>query len=189
MPISQKELFDSMGLAYIPFTFPTAGVANQMDKSGVKTRFAEVDLLWQSYYQATTEKGFSPFGGAKGDPKKNTLILNYLAQDTNLGKMKAAAFLNALFEIGDTQYLSPMAKVKDQAGHYSSNPIESAKTLLSDIGLGAKNLITPVADPVVNILKYSAIALVAGAVVYGLWTFGPEIKKAIGIKKTRKRKG
>jgi hypothetical protein len=97
--------------------------------------------------------------------------------------MKVAAFLNGLLKAVNEQgaagkYLDPMGYQNSIEGEYSPlNPIESLKTAAADIGQAAGNLLKPVADPVTNLVKYAAVALVAGAVIYGLY-HGTKIFKA-----------
>ncbi len=57
MPVSQKEINELMGAAYIPFTFPTVGVSSFMARAGVTASNATIDQLWDAYYLATTQQG------------------------------------------------------------------------------------------------------------------------------------
>lgn len=179
-----------MNAPYIPFTFPTVTVANNMEGAGVPVSYAEVDLLWNAYFNATTKDGLSPYGGPGRGGAANAAILNNIASATNLGKMKAAAFLNALFKAVTEQgqaakYLDPAGYAKSAQGEYTLDPIESLKTAASDIGQAAGNLLKPVADPVTNLVKYAAVGLVAAAVIYGVWN-GTKIYKAAKRRNRRK---
>jgi len=190
MPISEKELLESMGLAYIPWTFPTVTVKNNMAAALVNVSNAEVGILWDAYFLGTTEKNLPPFGGPGGTAKANADILNFIANQSNLGKMKAAAFLNALFKAvstqgADRQYLDPAGKIAAQADHYSLNPIESIKTGLKDLGVGVGGFLKPVADPLTNTIKYAAVGLVAVALIYGIY-HGAKVLKL--TKKSKRRK-
>jgi hypothetical protein len=191
MPISQDDLFREMGMgyAYVPFTFPTVTVRNNMETSGVHVSNGEVDMLWDSYFKGCNDKGLGPFGGPAGNGKVNADILNYIANETNLGKMKAAAWLNAVFKAvstqnADPQYLNPRGFKESQVGHVSGNPLESVKTVLKDLGEATGGFLKPVADPVTNVIKYAAIGIVGIAAIYGLYKLTPIFKK----KKTGKRR-
>jgi len=171
-----------MGLPYVPFTFPTVTVANNMKASGVSASFGEVDTLWNAYFTATTKDGLAPYGGPERGGAANAAILNKLATDTNIGKSKVAAFLNGLYKAVTEQgqaamYLDPATYQKSAEGSYSLNPVESIKTAAKDIGQAAGNLLKPVADPITNLVKYAAVALVAGALIYGVYQ-GTKIMKA-----------
>jgi hypothetical protein len=187
--VTEKELLESMGLAYIPWTFPTITVKNNMAAGAVNVSNNEVNMLWDAYFLGTTEKKLAPFGGSEVGGKGNADILNFIANQTNLGKMKAAAFLNALFKAvttqgADKQYLDPAGKIAAQADHYSLNPVESLKTGLKDLGTGIGGFLKPVADPITNTVKYVAVGLVAAALIYGIYHGA----KLIKLKKKQSRK-
>jgi hypothetical protein len=191
MAIPQHETLESMGLAYVPFTFPTVAVRNNMSVALVRASNAEVDNLWQAYHEGTVKSALAPYGGPGVGGKGNADILNFIANKTNLGKDKAAAFLNGLWKAVTEQgaarkYLDPAGYKASQEGTYSLNPIESIKTAAGDLGQAAKNLLTPVADPVTNIVKYAAVGLVAAAVIYGIY-HGTKVFK--GARRRRKGKG
>jgi hypothetical protein len=188
MPVSQEALFEEMGIPYVPFTFPTVTVRNNMAASQVAASNAEVDMLWNAYREGM-KSGLAPYGGPAVGGKANADILNFIANKTNLGKLKAAAFLNGLHKAVTSQgaalqYLDPEGYKKSIEGTYSLNPIESIKTLAKDAGEAAGGFLKPVADPITNLVKYAAVLVVGGAVIYGLY-HGTKIFKA----RTRKRKG
>lgn len=182
--IPQDELMRDlgMGIPYVPFTFPTVTVRNNMSLGGVSASNAEVDRMWDAYYQATAKDGLAPYGGSGRGGAANAALLNYVAEATNISKGKVAAFLNGLYKAVNEQgaarkYLDPLGYQKSVEGEYSLNPIESFKTAAADVGQAAGNLLRPVADPVTNLVKYAAVALVAGAVIYGVY-HGTKIIKA-----------
>jgi len=184
MPVSLEDLEREMGMGipYVPFTFPTVTVRNNMAASGVNASNAEVDMFWNAYKDGTMKNGLAPYGGSLQGGKANADILNFISNQTNLGKSKAAAFLNGLYKAVTEQgmavkYLDPAGYQKSVEGTYSLNPVESLKTAAKDIGQAAGNLLKPVADPVTNLVKYAAVALVAGAVIYGVY-HGTKIYKA-----------
>jgi len=186
--VTLQELENEMGMGtpYVPFTFPTVTVRNNMSASGVEASNAEVDILWNAYKEGTTKNGLAPYGGSTQGGQANADILNFLANQTNLGKLKAAAFLNGLYKAVTSQgmavkYLDPAGYQKSIEGVYSLDPVESLKTAAKDIGQAAGALLKPVADPVTNLVKYAAVALVAGALIYGVY-HGTKIYRA-----TRKR--
>lgn len=191
MPVSQRELSEFMGAAYIPGTFPTVGVSSFMQRAGVKVSNATVDQLWDAYYLAMTEEKLAPY--AKDAPGAvKAAILNSLTKRTSLPKNTVAAWLNALADEvaanGRAYYLDPAGAEAAAVGQVDplNHPLETVKTVFKAAGEAAGAALKPVADPLTNIVKYTAMALVAGAVIYGLWEFTPIFKAA---KRSRKRKG
>lgn len=176
-----------MGAAYIPGTFPTVGVASRMQLAQVRTSFAEVDRLYDAYVMAL-ESGLAPMAkGAKGTVTGP--LLTAMSAQTSLPKNTVAAWLNALVqeveENGRGYYLDPVSADKAAVGKFDpvNHPIESIKTVASGVGQAAGGLLKPVADPVTNLVKYAAIALVAGASIYAIYTFTPLFKSGKRRKK------
>lgn len=187
MPVSNREMSEFMGAAYIPGTFPTVGVYAIMTRSGVKTSWAEVDRLWDAYYLALKEEGIPPYGQAASGATKAKLINNLTAR-TSLSKNTVAAWLNALVEEvnanGRDYYLDPVTADKAAEGKVDplNHPMETIKTLTKATGEAAGNLLKPSADALTNVIKYAAIGLVSAALIYGIYQ-GVTVYKA-----TRKRK-
>jgi hypothetical protein len=187
MPISNREMSEFMGAAYIPGTFPTVGVYARMTQAGVKTSWAEVDRLWDAYYLALSEEKIPPYGKAASGAVKAKL-LNSMAARTSLSKNTVAAWLNALVdEVNDNgrdYYLDPVTADAAAVGKFDpvNHPLETLKTLTKATGEAAGSLLKPSADALTNVIKYAAIGLVSAALIYGVYQ-GVTIYKA-----TKKRK-
>ena len=189
MAVSAKEIQDLMGAAYVPFTFPTVGVRSFMARAGVTASNGTVDQLWDAYYLAQTEEKLAPYAKDASGAVKGAL-LNSMSKRTSVPKNTVAAWLNALADEvaanGRAYYLDPAGAEAAAVGQVDpvNHPLETVKTLFKAAGEAAGAAIKPVADPLTNVIKYTAMALVAGAVIYGLWEFTPIFK----AKKSRKRK-
>lgn len=180
---------ESMGAAYVPFTFPTITVRNNMETAGVRVSSGEVDRLWEAYKIATVDEGLAPYnhegGGAVAVP-----LLASLSLATGYTKAKVAGWLNALEKAVKEQgkswkYLDPAgAALSESKGYSITNPVESLKRAATDLGETAGNLLKPALDPVTNLAKYGALIVVAAAVSYGVYQGAKHFKKA-----RRRRKG
>lgn len=186
MPMSQQEMAEFMGAAYIPGTFPTVGVYSYMTRAGVKTSWGEVDRLWDAYYLALTADKIPAYGKSAPSSVKSELI-NNMAARTNISKNNIAAWLNALVDEVDANgrgyYLDPVTADKAAEGGFDINhPLESLKTVVKGVGEAAGAGLKPVADPLTNIIKYAAIGLVSAALIYGIY------QGVVLYKATKKRK-
>lgn len=179
-----------MGLAYMPFTFPTVTVQNNMERSGVDVSKQEVDRIWEAYRIATMQDGLMPYNKDLGGA--NLPIIQALEAKTGYARGTIAAWLNGLEKAVKEQgmgwrYLDPAGAAQAEKETVSlTNPLESLKTITKSVGESAANLIKPSAEPVTNILKWTAIAVVAGAVIYGGYQVS-QIMKA--RKRGRKKNG
>ncbi len=188
MPVTNRELSEFMGAAYIPGTFPTVGVSSFMKRSGVNASNATIEKLWDAYYNATTTEKLAPYAKDAPGAVKGAL-LNSLTKRTSESKNTVAAWLNALADEvaanGRAYYLDPAGAEAAAVGQVDplNHPLETVKTVFKAAGEAAGAALKPVADPLTNIMKYTAMALVAGAVIYGLWEFTPLFK----AKRSRKR--
>ena len=174
-----------MGLPYVPFTFPTVTVQTNAKNGGVDLSVSEVDELWGAYQNSQLKDGLKPFSH---DMPGSDLVplLDNLTAATSLSKMKVVAWLNATEQAVkqgfSAEYINPASAAKAEQGAISLNPIETVKTLASDAGTAIGNFIKPVADPVTNLVKWGAILVVGGAVVYGIYNF----RKFQKLRKKRK---
>lgn len=159
-----------MAAAYIPFTFPTIRVQNLAGEAGVILSRAEIDRMWEAYYEATVKDGLPPFH----DPRLggNTPILKAVQAKTGLSITKAAAFLNATYR----------AVNEFNEGYRWIDPARSDKAegSVADVLGGA-------VDKVTGLVKWGAIAVVGGAVIYGLYEFG--FFKKFFKRRGKRRKG
>lgn len=172
MPLNWEELErETMGTPYVPFTFPTITVQNNMERSAVKISTAEVDRMWEAYRDATINGGLMPYNSESGGV--NLPIIQAMEKSTGYARLKIAAWLNALEKAVKEQghgwrWLDPAGAAQAAKDQISPlNPLESIKTVTKSIGESAANLIRPSAEPVTNLVKWAAIAVVAGAVIYG----------------------
>lgn len=176
-----------MGFPFVPGTFPTVGVYGFMKRAGVNTSWAEVDRLWDAYYLATVVEGLAPYNKDQGGKNAGPL-LTYMEKQTQISKNTIAAWLNALADEvsanGRDYYLDPVTANKASAGQVSiSHPLESLKTITQGAGEAVGAFLKPSTEPITNLIKYSAVLVVGGAVIYGIY-HGTKIFKAA---KRRKR--
>lgn len=188
MPISQKDLYEQMGMAYVPFTFPTVGVAGLMAKSNTVTTYAEVDMLWNAYYNAQMTGKFKPFNLSGGGQAAYQSLIDDMQGQTSSSPDTIAAWLVALAVHAETHpedayYLNPKASVDSSAqGNVDwTHPLDALKSVTKSVGEAAANLTKPTLDPVTNLVKYAAIAVVGAAVIYGVY-------QGTKIYKSRKRR-
>ncbi len=172
------------GEGFLFSIFPTETVRANMEISAVKASNGEVERLWTAYQKALMVEGLAPYskagGGAVAAP-----LLQSIEKETGYPRLVVAAFLNALEravkEQGwDWKWLDPRAA--KEAGQALSAG-ESISKALKATGQGAADFLKPTLDPVTNLVKYASVALVAGAVIYGIY-HGTKIFKAV-----KRRKG
>lgn len=177
-PASIRREIDAMsGEAFLFSIFPAETVKVNMAQGAVKASTAEVERIWEAYKKAVIG-GLAPYsregGGAVAAP-----LLSAIEKDTGYSRMIIAAWLNALEravkEQGwDWKWLDPRA-AKEAGKPLSAG--ESVQVAAAGIGQAAGDLIKPVADPVTNVVKYVAIAAVAGAIIYGLFLMPKKRKR------------
>lgn len=190
MAVSKREMDEFMGAPFVPFTFPTVGVTARMKLAGVNSSWSQVDQLWDAYYLAETVDKLPPYSKDAGGQVKGAII-NNLAARTSIAKNTVAAWLNALAdevaENGRGYYLDPAGAEAAAVGQVDplNHPLESIKTIAKSTGDAAGALVKPSADALTNVIKYGALALVAGAAIYAMWEFTPLFKS----KRKRKAKG
>lgn len=185
MPISKKDLYEEMGMAYVPFTFPTVGVAELMSKGdGISTTYAEVDMLWNAYYNAQMTGNYKPFNLNGGGQAAYQSLVDEMQRQTGSSPDNIAAWLvglavHAQTHPEDSYYLNPKASVDSSAqGNVDwTHPLDALKSVTKSVGEAAANLAKPTLDPVTNLVKYAAIAVVGVAVIYGVYQ-GVSIYKA-----------
>lgn len=181
-----REEIDAMaGEGFLFSRFPTETVRANMQLGGVKASSGEVERLWLSYQRATVESGLAPYskhgGGAVSAP-----LLAFMSKETGYPKMTVAAFLNglekAVKEGWDWKWIDPRAAAEEGLPMTVGDSISQAVKGAGDT-VGA--FLKPTLDPVTNLVKYAAIAIVAGAVVYGVYQ-GTQAYKA--YKRVRRRR-
>lgn len=170
---------ESMAAAYIPFTFPTVTVQEWAGKAGNILSRAEVDRMWEAYKEATVKDGIPIFRDPRGGG--NTPIVKAVAAKSGLTIVKAAAFLNATYsavnEGGEGWcWIDPPRCEAAESG--------AIQSVTGGIGGAVSNILKPSLDPVTNLVKWGAVLVVGGAVVYGLYNFGWIFKKG-----RKRRKG
>lgn len=169
---------DFMNAPYVPFTFPTITVQQNAKRALVDLSTSEIDRIWAAYLVATTQKGFPPYAREAGG--KNLPLIQELEKATSLRREKIVGWLNATEQTvnqGWTWYWI------DPAGAQHAD-----KAVIKDVfgkaGDAVSNFLAPSAEPLTNLVKWTAVAVAGGAVIYGLWTLAP----LLGLGK-KKRKG
>jgi ABC-type phosphate/phosphonate transport system substrate-binding protein len=166
----QREMDGMSGEGFLFAIFPVETVRVNMAAGGVKASASEVERLWTAYQKATMAEGLAPYskagGGAVAAP-----LLQSMEKETGYPRMTVAAFLNglekAVREQGwDWKWLDPAAA--REAGQPLSAG-ESISKAIKSTGQTAADFLRPTLDPVTNLVKYAAVGLVAGAVIYGLY--------------------
>jgi len=177
-PAEIRRQIDAMsGEAFLFSIFPAETVKTNMAQAGIKVSTSEVERIWESYKKAVLG-GLAPYskagGGAVAAP-----LLSAIEKDTGYLRGVIAPWLNALEravkEQGwDWKWLDPRG-AKEAGQPLSAG--ESIQVAAAGIGEAAGGLIKPVADPVTNLVKYAAIAAVAGAIIYGLFLMPKKRKR------------
>lgn len=166
----KTKTVEKMGAAYVPLTFPTITVQQNAQAAGVALSIAEVDRLWVAYQTAMTSGGLKPYNPA--DHATFLPLLQALETATDFTRLKVVAWLNGLYKAVNEQgwgwmWLDPKAAAA--TGNPFVDPLGALKQWTGDLGTAAGNFLTPVADPVTNLLKWGAILVVGGAVIYGVY--------------------
>jgi hypothetical protein len=164
-----RREMDSMRGFEMFASFPTETVRANMATALIVVSSAEVDRLWEAY-KKSVQGGLAPYakggGGAVVTP-----LLRAMERETGYHRASIVAFLNALekavHEQGwDWRWLDPRAA--KEAG-LALTPGESISHAAQTTGQSVGGFLKPGLDPVTNIVKYTAVALVAGAVIYGIY--------------------
>ncbi len=175
---------ETLAAAYVPLTFPTITVQNNAEISGVPLSIAEVDRLWTAYQAGLmSDPNLKPYDPA--DPATFLPLFHVLETATDLTRLKVVAWLNGLYKAVNDQgygfmWLDPRAA--SASGNPLVDPLGALKAWAGDLGTATGNFLKPAADPVTNLLKWGAILVVGGAVIYGIY----EGKKYFKSRKRRK---
>lgn len=173
MPYSLAEMnqyIDRMGSeGYLFSVFPADVVQANMQGFGVVVPLTNVDRLWTSYQKALAS-GLQHYTKAGGG-KVSAPLLQAMTSDTGYDRMTVAAFLNGLEEAvtsqgWDWKWLDPQAA---KAAGLPLTPSDAISSAVKSVGDSAGALVNPVLDPVTNLVKYGAFALVAGLLIYGIY--------------------
>jgi len=179
-----KQEIDQMAGGDLFFSvFPSETVRTNMEAAGVVVSASQVDNLWAAYQAATVDQGLAPYSKAGGG-KVAAPLLESMEKTTGYNRTILAAFLNALEMAVNVQgwewkWLDPKRAI---AAGQPMTAGASIKQALGAAGDSAKAFLAPTLDPVTNLVKYAAVALVAGAVIYGVY-HGSKFLKA------KRRKG
>lgn len=150
--------------------FPSLTVLNNMSDSGVTVTAPQVDSLWAAYQKATVDQGLAPYSKAGGG-KVAAPLLESMTAETGYDRLTVAAFLNGLEKAVNVQgwewrWLDPKRAI---AAGEPMTVTQSVTQALGSAGNATKAFLAPSLDPVTNLVKYAAVALVAGAVIYGVY--------------------
>lgn len=172
MPYSMDDIQREMmgGEGFLFSIFPTETVKANMAATGVKASDSEVERLWTAYQKALMVDGLKPYAKASGGAVAAPLIQS-MERESGYSRSLIAGFLNALEKAvkeqgWDWKWLDPRA-AKEAGQPLSAG--ESVSKALKATGQGIADFAKPTLDPVTNLVKYAAIALVAGAVIYGVY--------------------
>jgi len=188
MPYSMDEMQKEMmaGEGFLFSIFPVESVKNNMLASGVKASDAEVERLWSAYQKGSIEKGIPAYTHKLSGGGSNAAAwLSFLEGETGYPRLTIAAYLNAVEKAvkeqgWDWKWLDPAAA---RAAGEPLTAGESVSQALSKTGTAIGGFLKPTLDPVTNLVKYAALALVAGAVVYAVYEGQKHFKRA------KRRKG
>lgn len=190
MDLARREIDQMSGEGFLFSVFPTETVRANMEASAVKASTGEVERLWTAYQKALIVENLAPYskagGGAVAAP-----LLQSMEKETGYGRGAIAAFLNALEKAvkeqgWDWRWLDPRAA---KAAGQPLTAGESITKALKATGQGAADFLKPTLDPVTNLVKYAAVGLVAGAVIYGIYHGTKIFKTAKVFKAAKRRKG
>lgn len=174
----RQEIDRMSGEGFLFAVFPEETVRQNMEAGGVKASRAEVERLWTAYQKGSIEAGLPPYAKSGGGAIA-AAWLRFLETETGYPRMTIAAWLNglekAVREQGwDWRWLDPAAA--REAGQPLSAG-ESVSQAVQKTGRAVGDFLKPGLDPVTNLVKYASIALVAGAVIYGVY-HGSKLLKA-----------
>lgn len=168
-------MIDSLGISYVPFTFPTASVVKGMRAIIPDITGSEVDRIWAIYKAGVLAEEIPVYTkDAKGEI--TSPILQYM-EKRGIGRQKMVAWLQATLAATDSfgfRWIDPLTakKEKDQAVQTVKGAItETAKTIGDAAGLATK--------PILDNVKWVAIAalvLGGGYIAYQSGMF-KQIKK------------
>lgn len=147
---------NGLGLAFIPFTFPTAMVAREMERllPGQRVAWTVVDRIW-SIYKIGVEDEIIPSWPVSKTEKKTYLPINYL-YSKGIDKTTAQAFLRAtetVSELAGAGYIDPLQE-KIATGKNVEKVKSAVRTVSQTVGGGIGDLTKPLTDN----LKFIAIA-------------------------------
>lgn len=168
----REEIDRLSGEGFLFSVFPTETVRANMAAGGVKASAAEVERIWTAYQKGAIEKGIPAFAHKQAGGGSNAAAwLAFLESETGYPRLTLAAYLNgvekAVKEQGwDWKWLDPAA------AREAGLPLTAGESIsqgMSKAGQAVGGFLKPGLDPVANIVKYAAVALVAGAVIYGAY--------------------
>lgn len=168
----RAEIERMSGEGFLFSVFPTETVRTNMEATGVKASEAEVERLWTAYQKGSIEKGIPAYAHKLSGGGSNVAAwLQFLEAETGYSRMMIAAYLNAIEKAvkeqgWDWKWLDPAAA---RAAGEPLTAGESVSQALSKTGQAVGGFLKPGLDPVTNLVKYAAVALVAGAVIYGVY--------------------
>lgn len=132
---------NSLGIAFIPGTFPTAKVLEYITTKMVAGEYvfewsrAKINRLYFAYKDAVMTENLTPYGPG------NTTVSRYVTEKTGYGLDDSQIFLLALYKMVQEKKLNP--------GYWNfqkalSSPVEVVKKAIKDLAEGtektAKNL-------------------------------------------------
>lgn len=181
-----NDLLESMGIPLVPLTFPTLTVQTYMKQSGVTASTSEIDRMWEAYKEATVKDGVTPYSPDKSGGQ-NLPIIVALENKTGYARARVVAYLNAVVRAVQGgwgwRWLDPKAATNTLQETIQA-PLNTVKQVLTGVGEAAGGFLKPVADPVTNLVKWAAVGLVGGAIIYGLYQASIVVKA-----RKRMRKG
>lgn len=165
----KQEIDRLSGEGFLFSIFPTETVRANMAAGLVTASDAEVERLWTAYQKGSAQ-GIPAYSKAAGGGNA-AAWLTFLSSETGYDRGKIAAYLNgvekAVKEQGwDWKWLDPAAATA------AGEPITAGQSITKALGATGEavgGFLKPSLDPVTNLVKYAAVALVAGAVIYGVY--------------------
>lgn len=160
---------ETLGAAYVPFTFPTVTVQVNARKAGYDLSYSEIDQLWPIYRAGQLERGLKPFR-INGDSANNAAVIRDLQAMSAMDRLKVIGWLLATAETVNQGWSSQWIDPANYTGGYVS---EIAKDAITEVGGVLKTTTTAVVDaanpvigPVTNLAKWAALIALGGAAIY-----------------------
>lgn len=148
----------NMGLAFVPFTFPTTDVLFYLHQNvpSINWKLKMVDVLYREYKDLVKEKGFKPY------PDKEIVPALVDATGYDLGTTRL--FMYSIYQMSKQGRLDPKYLNQSDSGTIFKEPFKDITDTLEKTGKS---------------IKWVGILAITGAVLYFGWPILSKIRKRI----------
>lgn len=164
---------ETLGIPFIPFTFPTRTVRNLILPSVPSVTDAQVDKIWDMYQNANLSGQIPAYNPGSGHGVGNAKIISFL-YEMGISKMLAAAWLNATSDASGFwgyRWIDPLQ---------SKEAVSSVGRELKEVVINAGDLVgktvggitNPVLSPVLGNIKWIGIGVAVLGAAYVAYEMG-----------------